>query len=248
MRKKLMFFITLILTTYFTISYGYESITVSPKYVYNDTSKIVLQYRYKNEYYDTYNFTLSLDSSGIVFENTTVYIPYIKKDELLTLNITGYIVSYNRSYLIVVYKRYFLNGLLISGVHLVRVDRTYNLSTELEDEEIEEEEFEDVVDENITVQYNLTERVVNESVSKNITPVTLENKTQEVVVNISEEEERGITWEKNISEEMDKKENASLYNKSEVEITPDKNYIIYIVLGIISGIITGLIAVYIWSL
>ena len=231
MRNTLIFSIALLLLMVsFITSYGHESINIFPKYVYNDTSKIVLQYTYKNKYYDTYNFTLTLKSSDIVFENTTVYIPYIEKNKLLTLNITGYIVSYNRSYLIVVHKRYLLDGSTISGVHLVRVDRVYNWSTELEREEVKE---------------NRTPVDIN----KTTAPITVENKTPELSVNIGEGEEKDRVWEKNISEDRGKEENISLYNKSEGEITSDKkNYMLYIVLGIIAGIILGVIAIYILSL
>ena len=237
MRNTLIFSIALLLLMVsFITSYGHESINIFPKYVYNDTSKIVLQYTYKNKYYDTYHLTLSLDSSGIVFENTTVYVPYIEKNKLLTLNITGYIVSYNRSYLIVVHKRYLLDGSTISGIHLVRVDRVYNWSTELEREKVLERK---------EVKENRTPVDIN----KTTAPITVENKTPELSVNISEGEEKDRVWEKNISEDRGKEENISLYNKSEGEITSDKkNYMLYIVLGLISGIIVGVIAIYILSL
>ena len=251
MRNTLIFSIALLLLMVsFITSYGHESINIFPKYVYNDTSKIVLQYTYKNKYYDTYHLTLSLDSSGIVFENTTVYVPHIEKNKLLTLNITGHIVSYNQSYLIVIYKRYLLDDSPISGVHLVKIYRTYNRSTELDRKEVRE---------NITLQYNQTKReIANKSIYENKTsvdinkttaPITVKNKTSELIVNISEGEEKDTSWEKNVSEDIGEKENVSLYNQSEDEIILNKkDYVLYIVLGLISGIITGLIVIYILSL
>ncbi|MBW9223082.1 hypothetical protein KKP90_00570 [Methanothermococcus sp. SCGC AD-155-E23] len=224
MRNKLIFSISLLLLLSFLASYGYESISVYPKYIYNNTSKVVLQYKYRNSYYDTYNFTLHLNSSDIVFKNTTIYIPYIERNESLTLNITGYIVTYKESYLIVLYKRYILGNSPISGIHLVRVYRAYNLSEETK--------------RNVTVEYSESKEVVNKTVPENKTPV--------VSINVSEEEEEVITWEKNLTEE---RENISLYNESQEEVTTGKeNYILYILLGIFTGIIVGIIAIYILSL
>jgi len=267
MRNTWVFPIALILLiASFITCYGYESIKISPPYIYNDTSKIVLQYNYKNEHYDTYDLTLSVDSSNIVFKNNTVHIPYIEKNKLLTINITGYIVSYSQPYLIVVYKKYLLDGTPISGIHLVKVYRVNNRSTDLGSEEVKE---------NIILLDNETEReTVNESedegieevfhvnVSKNTTsiitvdinkttaPITVENKTSELSVNITRGEEKDTNWEINISEDTGKKENISSYNQSESEITSHKreNYMLYIILGVISGIIIGLIAIYILSL
>ena len=224
MRNKLIFSISLLLLLSFLASYGYESISVYPKYIYNNTSKVVLQYKYRNPYYDTYDFTLHLNSSDIVFKNTTIYIPYIERNESLTLNITGYIVTYKESYLIVLYKRYILGNSPISGIHLVRVYRAYNLSEEIE--------------RNITVEGNESKEVVNKTVPENKTPV--------VSINVSEEEEEVITWEKNLTEE---RENISLYKESQEEVTTGReNYILYILLGIFTGIIVGIIAIYILSL
>ncbi|HID08632.1 TPA: hypothetical protein EYP13_00215 [Candidatus Micrarchaeota archaeon] len=115
------------------------------------------------------------------------------------------------------------------------------------------------VRENITLQYNQTKReIANKSIYENKTsvdinkttaPITVKNKTSELIVNISEGEEKDTSWEKNVSEDIGKKENVSLYNQSEDEIILNKkDYVLYIVLGLISGIITGLIVIYILSL
>jgi len=231
---KILSIAALLLAVFLIPSYGYESITISPKYIYNDTSKVVLQYKYKNEYYDTYHFTLIINSSGIAFENTTVYIPHIERNKLLTLNITGRIVSYNQSYPVILYKRYLLDGTEISGVHILEVYRSYNRSTQLEEEKIKE---------NITVEINES---VEEVVNKTTSPTTVENISPELSVNISEEKEESTKWEENISEE---RENLSLYSESEGKTTPDiYDYIFYILIGIFTGIVMGIIAVYILSL
>jgi len=242
MENKLLISITVLLLSIFTISYGYESITVFPKYISNNTSKIVLQYQYKNEYYDTYNFTLSLESSDIVFKDTTVYIPYIKKNQLLTLNITGYVVFHDPSYLITVYKRYLLDGSPISGVHLVKIYRVHNWSPVVNREEIGKKiTLNESVGENRTL-----------IISKTTTPIISKNISSNLMVNISKEEKKDNLQKKNISKKAEEKENipnVSLYNRSKDEITSEeKNYMLYIVLGIITGIIIGLIAVYILSL
>ena len=222
MRNKLIFLIPVLLLLSFVPSYGYESINIYPKYVYDNTSTILLQYKYMNPYYDTYDFTLHLNSSDIVFKNTTIYIPYIEKNKLLTLNITGYVVTYKQSYLVVIYKRYILDNSSISGIHLVRIYRAYNQSEEIE--------------RNITVEGNESKEVINKTVPENRTPV----------VSVDKGREKGVTWEKNLTEE---KENISLYNESQVEVTTGKeNYILYILLGILTGIIVGIIAIYILSL
>lgn len=210
MRNKLIFLIPVLLLLSFVPSYGYESINIYPKYVYDNTSTILLQYKYMNPYYDTYDFTLHLNSSDIVFKNTTIYIPYIEKNKLLTLNITGYVVTYKQSYLVVIYKRYILDNSSISGIHLVRIYRAYNQSEEIE--------------RNITVEGNESKEVINKTVPENRTPVVSVDKGEE-------------------------KENISLYNESQVEVTTGKeNYILYILLGILTGIIVGIIAIYILSL
>lgn len=210
MRNKLIFLIPALLLLSFVPSYGYESINIYPKYVYDNTSTILLQYKYMNPYYDTYDFTLHLNSSDIVFKNTTIYIPYIEKNKLLTLNITGYVVTYKQSYLVVIYKRYIVDNSSISGIHLVRIYRAYNQSEEIE--------------RNITVEGNESKEVINKTVPENRTPVVSVDKGEE-------------------------KENISLYNESQVEVTTGKeNYILYILLGILTGIIVGIIAIYILSL
>ncbi|HIQ32749.1 MAG TPA: hypothetical protein EYH55_04640 [Methanothermococcus okinawensis] len=210
MRNKLIFLIPVLLLLSFVPSYGYESINIYPKYVYDNTSTILLQYKYMNPYYDTYDFTLHLNSSDIVFKNTTIYIPYIEKNKLLTLNITGYVVTYKQSYLVVIYKRYIVDNSSISGIHLVRIYRAYNQSEEIE--------------RNITVEGNESKEVINKTVPENRTPVVSVDKGEE-------------------------KENISLYNESQVEVTTGKeNYILYILLGILTGIIVGIIAIYILSL
>jgi len=210
MRNKLIFLIPVLLLLSFVPSYGYESINIYPKYVYDNTSTILLQYKYMNPYYDTYDFTLHLNSSDIVFKNTTIYIPYIEKNKLLTLNITGYVVTYKQSYLVVIYKRYIVGNSPISGIHLVRIYRAYNQSEEIE--------------RNITVEGNESKEVINKTVPENRTPVVSVDKGEE-------------------------KENISLYNESQVEVTTGKeNYILYILLGILTGIIVGIIAIYILSL
>ncbi|MBW9221920.1 hypothetical protein KKP97_02565 [Methanothermococcus sp. SCGC AD-155-C09] len=243
--KKIIFLIALLLSP--MLCYGYESINIYPEYINQSTSKVSLNYALKSKF-PIYNFAMNLKSNGILFERNSTYVPYIEENSIYYINITGRIINDSMDeYPIIVDIKYTLRDIPMSYIKIYkiyRVNESEMAFSHKKQVEILHNATNDTI--NISVLENRTEKIIGDNMSDDIE----ENRSDEVnyteeKIDIMEEEEATLPAI-NGSTIIDKDNITD--NKEIIQNKDSTNYMLYIILGLVSGIVIALLLIYIYTM
>ncbi len=248
----------------FQSAYALENISIEPQVLTPDQKNIYLKYSFKYDK-DVKNFTMVISSKDIVFDNTSITCPLIKKGTIFNGTVKGTVINITKKYYIPVSIKYIYNGNVYSVLKIysvVRLSEMINNTSENEkilNKTIENKHISKVVG------------VINESNNDNIS-----NKTNETLGNTSSSyngEKNTANNEKTASPTTaDKTTNTQPYKENVSknikntegnvqENTQNENnkdtkesdnnlisYIMYGIIGLVLGLVLAIIIVYLYKM
>jgi len=199
--------------------------------------------------YPIYNFTMNLKGDGILFERNSTYVPYIEENNIYYINITGRIINDSMDeYLIMVDVKYTLRDIPMSYIKIYkvyRVNESEMASSHKKQVEILNNATNDTI--NISVLENRTEKIIGDNMSDDIEEnISDEVNYTEEKIDIMEEEETTLPAINGSTLIVD--EDNITNNKETIQDKDSTNYMLYIILGLISGIVVALLLIYIYTM